>query len=67
MKVDTKCFDEFKITVEAYKDIDLEEGVHYKVFGSGEIAFLGMYQEQLEQLCEFYNDAWLAALTTRKL
>ena len=37
MKVNTKCFDCFKIVVEEFYDIDMKEGEHFAVHDNGDV------------------------------
>lgn len=66
MKYDTKCFKSFSSMVEAYYEIELEEGIHFKVYKTGEIEMIGI-GEFLEEIKDIYADAWLEALTVRCL
>ncbi|AHK11250.1 hypothetical protein S14_141 [Shewanella sp. phage 1/4] len=66
MKYDTECFKSFAGMVEAYHDIELEEGEDFKIFKTGEIEMIGESQF-LEEIKDVYYDAWMSALTVRRL
>lgn len=66
MKNNTECFKNFKIMVDAFHGIQMLEGWNFKVFGSGDIGLIGEMAE-MEELMDFYHDAWMCALTCKKL
>lgn len=67
MKRDTECFKSFSNMVEAYHEIILEEGINYKMFKTGEVYIVGNGLDYIEEQMDIYYDAWMAALTVRKL
>lgn len=60
MKVDTKCFDCFKIVVEEFYDIDMKEGVHFAVHDNGVVRLIGRLKVKSDMM-EFYRDAWMSS------
>uniref|UniRef100_A0AB39AJW9 Uncharacterized protein n=1 Tax=Vibrio phage P018-4 TaxID=3229728 RepID=A0AB39AJW9_9CAUD len=67
MKYGTHCWDNFTSMLEAYYEVVMKEGEHFKVLGSKEIVLLEETSKQFGNLMEFYYDAWLAALDTQEL
>lgn len=68
MKYESKCFEGFTNCLEDYFDITLVKDKDYKVGEySGEVILDSTLDEKVHNLCDFYHDAWMAALDYQTL
>ena len=67
MKVDSKCWNNFKGFIKDYFDEKLTENVHFKVNSLNEVILINKAAEDYETLFDMAYDSWTLALELQEL